>query len=303
MRQDLPQSARNALARQAATDEHPSADLLSAFAEQALSTAQKQQVTTHLAACAECREVAFLASAAAPPPQQAPELLDSGTASRRRWVSWKWIAPLAAVVVIAVGIVPMWRKPTSSLSTSTVALDERSTFPQSRPSAATSYQTTTSASPASDKKARTQEHRRSDKDMAFQARDERANNELSSTLAVKSLPAMNQPSAAPPSSSSQEKKETAKDASREVGSAAPLVAAKPASPVPLQEQAAASYGAPREAQPPTAGVVTKAAPPPPTPLADAVSPAGQSAGLFKMKNAVDVARVHWRITNDGQLQH
>ena len=50
-------SARNALARQAAAGEHPSADLLNAFVERALSTGEDERVTSHLAACAGCRQI------------------------------------------------------------------------------------------------------------------------------------------------------------------------------------------------------------------------------------------------------
>jgi hypothetical protein len=44
---------------------HPDADSLSAFAEQALSEAERTRMVAHLAQCARCREVVFLAQTAA----------------------------------------------------------------------------------------------------------------------------------------------------------------------------------------------------------------------------------------------
>ncbi len=59
---EIPKSARELLARQTAPEVHPSPDLLNAYVEQALSGAEKDNVTEHLAACADCRDVVFLAS-------------------------------------------------------------------------------------------------------------------------------------------------------------------------------------------------------------------------------------------------
>jgi hypothetical protein len=64
MKHQLPQSARDALARQTAADEHPSADLLNGFLERALAAGENARVTAHLASCAECRDIVFLASTA-----------------------------------------------------------------------------------------------------------------------------------------------------------------------------------------------------------------------------------------------
>jgi Photosynthesis system II assembly factor YCF48 len=64
MSQKLPKAIRKALARQAAGDAHPSSDVLTAFMEHSLPGRESQQITDHLAKCADCREVVFLASAA-----------------------------------------------------------------------------------------------------------------------------------------------------------------------------------------------------------------------------------------------
>ncbi len=62
MSRELPKSLRDALARQVAGDAHLSADALTAFAEHSLPPRERQRVNDHLAQCADCREVIFLAS-------------------------------------------------------------------------------------------------------------------------------------------------------------------------------------------------------------------------------------------------
>ena len=49
MRQGLPQSVRDALVRQGVGQDHPSADLLNAYAEHELAGGEQKQVTAHLA--------------------------------------------------------------------------------------------------------------------------------------------------------------------------------------------------------------------------------------------------------------
>src|SRR5664279_5155465 len=65
MNQEIPKPLRNALARQAVGDVHPSPDVLTAFMERTLPPVESEVVTHHLAQCAECREIVFLASEAA----------------------------------------------------------------------------------------------------------------------------------------------------------------------------------------------------------------------------------------------
>lgn len=108
MKQGIPKSAHDVLGRQAAPKEHPSADLLNGFVEQGLSAAEKEQVTAHLATCAECREVVFLAGGAAEAPE--PAILDQPlpvAPSRWSFWSWKWIVPAVAAVAIAAGVTLM----------------------------------------------------------------------------------------------------------------------------------------------------------------------------------------------------
>ena len=126
MSNGIPKSARDVLAKQTAADAHLSPDLLNAYAEHSLTEAEKQQVTLHLASCADCREVVFLASsagveeldpalvaatpprslrpavaAAAPQARQQPEgcaVLQPRPKPPNQW--WKWALPLTAVVIL-----------------------------------------------------------------------------------------------------------------------------------------------------------------------------------------------------------
>lgn len=102
MKRELPQSAREMLARQTAADAHPSADLLNGYAEQSLTAAEKNVVANHLATCADCREIVFLAS----PPMVAtvsPPAAEWGT--QRGWRAWKWMVAVSAACAIVAGVV------------------------------------------------------------------------------------------------------------------------------------------------------------------------------------------------------
>ena len=92
----LPQFVRSRLAiRQTAPAEHPDANLLAAFAEQALSARERASVLEHLARCPECREVLAASSAPAADPQQ-PVI---------EWWKWRWTAAAAACLIAAL----FWR--------------------------------------------------------------------------------------------------------------------------------------------------------------------------------------------------
>ncbi len=128
MNRELPKPLQDALARQTAGEVHPSPDLLTAFAEHSLPSRESQRVTDHLAQCADCREVVFLASSAVEEPvgeenewmpadaisRISPVLrakittASSGSShaqSRRRWMlRWAW-APAVVAVLIVAGVV------------------------------------------------------------------------------------------------------------------------------------------------------------------------------------------------------
>ena len=88
---------------------HPDADLLTAFAEQALPDRERDQVLAHLARCADCREVAALAGAAVAEPELVAAAAVGRPAVRRtggfwslRPLRWTAAAATAAVVLSAV---------------------------------------------------------------------------------------------------------------------------------------------------------------------------------------------------------
>ncbi len=91
---------------------HPDADLLTAFAEQALSATEREGVLEHLARCGDCRELIALALPAvdtAPVPTMA-EAERAGAPKPRKlsfaWPSLRWAA-LAAGVVVAGAVLLM----------------------------------------------------------------------------------------------------------------------------------------------------------------------------------------------------
>lgn len=91
-------------------DFHPDADLLSAFAEHALPEGERARILAHMAECGRCREVVFLAQAAAEPamvPSPAPR-----AEARPGWFSaafarWR-VALIPASALAAVAIVFLW---------------------------------------------------------------------------------------------------------------------------------------------------------------------------------------------------
>src|SRR6202142_3670679 len=88
------------LKAQAAAGAHPDPELLSAFAENALSEVERSPLLQHLAVCSDCREILYLASPNLPEmqkvlvPQPRPFTV-------RRWI-FGWGALAASIAVVAV---------------------------------------------------------------------------------------------------------------------------------------------------------------------------------------------------------
>jgi len=103
---DVPKIVPERLRAAQPRDAHPDANALAAFAEQALSGAERDGVMRHLARCGDCREIVALSL---PPLSEAepvarPELarIDRPrTHSRFAWPSLRWAALAASVVVVA----------------------------------------------------------------------------------------------------------------------------------------------------------------------------------------------------------
>jgi hypothetical protein len=86
------------LKAQPAPGPHPDAELLSAFAENALPEADRGRLLQHLGACSDCREILFLAL---PESAEAQKVLILKPSRFRRW-ELTWGATVAAVAVAAV---------------------------------------------------------------------------------------------------------------------------------------------------------------------------------------------------------
>ena len=84
-------------------DAHPDPDLLTGFAEQSLKHEERAAVLSHLAACADCREVLALSVPPAEVAQVTSAPVDSGWL---RWPVLRWgtLAACAIVVAAAVGL-------------------------------------------------------------------------------------------------------------------------------------------------------------------------------------------------------
>ncbi len=81
---------------------HPHADLLTAFAEKALTERERTRVMEHLSRCEDCREVMFLSA-----PQEAPVQALGKIPGRAGWLSWpvlRWGAAVACVVVVGTAV-------------------------------------------------------------------------------------------------------------------------------------------------------------------------------------------------------
>lgn len=83
--------------------EHPDSDLLTAFAEQALTTVERSEVADHLSRCVDCREVVALMTESNPALAHPDFASRSITWNRGRLLSWpvlRWGTLAACVVVV-----------------------------------------------------------------------------------------------------------------------------------------------------------------------------------------------------------
>jgi hypothetical protein len=95
----LPKHVRERL-RTSAPQNHPDADLLTAFAEGLLRVSERETVITHLAVCAECREVIALV---APDTAETAETVPM----RRPWIArpmLRWATVTAAALVVSAAV-------------------------------------------------------------------------------------------------------------------------------------------------------------------------------------------------------
>jgi photosynthesis system II assembly factor YCF48-like protein/putative zinc finger protein len=103
---ELPKFAALRLRASDPPGEHPSADLLAAFAEQVLAGEEREKLLAHLAACDNCRAVVWCAM----PESEAAQPVVLGVPSRGwSWSSaWRWASVAAGIVVLA-GVATLFR--------------------------------------------------------------------------------------------------------------------------------------------------------------------------------------------------
>lgn len=99
----LPKIARERL-QAAAVGEHPDADLLTAYAEQALAERERSQVAEHLSRCADCRRVVALTNEITPALASTAFTAKTFSAKSGTLLSWpilRWGALAACVVIVS----------------------------------------------------------------------------------------------------------------------------------------------------------------------------------------------------------
>lgn len=101
---ELPKSVLQRLRASAPPGEHPAADLLAAFAEQSLASAEREQLLAHLANCEPCREAIFYAL----PEGEEGQMVTAGVRGRSWSIAWRWAGVAAGVVVLA-GVAMLFR--------------------------------------------------------------------------------------------------------------------------------------------------------------------------------------------------
>jgi hypothetical protein len=102
-------------------ESHPDADLLTAFAEQALVGGERDRIVEHLARCGDCREVVSIAV----PPQLEPQPFADSTSNWFRWPVLRWTAVAAGVALIAALGIMQYRGPHSQQLASNVLLEKQ----------------------------------------------------------------------------------------------------------------------------------------------------------------------------------
>jgi hypothetical protein len=160
----FPNIVRQRLTAQPSAGEHPDADLLTAFAEQRLSGAERDIVFSHLSGCSACREIVATASNASPD-FAAPAVSEAPIGTRAWWAipAFQWGAAAAALAMIAVGLLILQPRQKSQQVASNVRYEVSSTQSADRSDKAAKNtqqdkaklnDSTSVAAPASDRRAR-----------------------------------------------------------------------------------------------------------------------------------------------------
>jgi hypothetical protein len=111
--------------------DHPDADQLSAFAEHALPDHERLETLAHLAECADCRRIVFLARSAQETQDPLPRALPARTGW---WKKWHNLWPLAAALTCGLLVVTFLqrRHPTALPQESQIAIKSTAPAPPSQ---------------------------------------------------------------------------------------------------------------------------------------------------------------------------
>jgi len=283
MNQGIPKSVRDALANKRQAEDHPSPDLLNGYVEQSLSATEKSGVTHHLAVCEDCREVVFLASAAASQPFDAAIIEPA-----RVWRGWKWLVP--AVAMLALVFSALVERP-KLFAPRPVAMQAANHQANALPSQTASSQVTTEGetaallySPAL-KSTNQQEHIRAN----LTDRNKRsAQDEVAAAAGAKQTPsetreALADLAKAAPSPTTPSPAVVARNAV--VPSSAATAAAAPLQAAVGQAPSARAFGAPGQSSLQS--------------MKKAAAPTGISGDASYLSLTI---RSHWRITDEGHLE-
>ncbi len=111
----IPKIALQRLRRDEHFDDHPDADLVTAFLEQALTARERSEILEHLGRCHECREVVG---------QSLPEVLRvvpaRSAVNSLTWPLLRWAGAVTCIVVVATAV--MWHRESRSKPEQVIAV-------------------------------------------------------------------------------------------------------------------------------------------------------------------------------------
>jgi hypothetical protein len=123
---------------------HPDAESLTAFAEQVLPAAEREEILAHMSTCGRCREVVFLAQQAAEEDQPEPvaAAVDAPIKPRTSRFNWRWAWIPAAACAGLIGVAVMQHSRRAETETATNVAPTDALGRAGSPKAETQKQTT-----------------------------------------------------------------------------------------------------------------------------------------------------------------
>jgi hypothetical protein len=138
--EDVPKIVLKRLQQTARAEDHPDANLLTAFAEESLAESERARVVEHLAQCGDCREVVALAVPAletAAVLAAAPAAAAASRPSRKSWLNWpglRWgVAAAGIVAIISIGIVQYKQREKSEATATNLVARNETAAPAAQP--------------------------------------------------------------------------------------------------------------------------------------------------------------------------